>query len=56
MTVTAAAALGVERERGTIGNQMAADIIATAGNPLEDVQALKRVEFVMTNGRIVRRP
>ena len=44
MTVTAARALGVEKERGThpsVG--MAADIIATTGNPLDDIQALKRV-------------
>jgi len=56
MTVTSARALGVERERGSIRNQMAADIIATTGNPLDDVRALKRVEFVMKNGRVVRQP
>lgn len=56
MTVTAARALGVERERGSLAAQMAADIVATAGNPLEDIQAIKRVEFVMKNGRVIRRP
>jgi imidazolonepropionase-like amidohydrolase len=56
MTVTAAHALGVEEQRGRIGNQMAADIIATAGNPLDDIQALKRVVFVMKDGRIVSQP
>jgi imidazolonepropionase-like amidohydrolase len=56
MTTTAARALGVERERGIIRSQMAADIIATTGNPLDDIQALKRVAFVMKDGRVVRQP
>jgi imidazolonepropionase-like amidohydrolase len=56
MTATAARALGVERERGSLRAGMAADIIATPGNPLEDVQTLKHVAFVMKNGRVVRRP
>jgi imidazolonepropionase-like amidohydrolase len=56
MTVTAVHALGVEKQRGAIRPGMAADIIATTGNPLEDVQALKRVAFVMKNGRVVRHP
>ena len=54
MTVTAARALGVERERGTLRAGMAADIIATAGNPLDDVQTLKHAAFVMKNGKIVK--
>jgi imidazolonepropionase-like amidohydrolase len=56
MTTTAARALGVERTRGNIRSQMAADIIATTGNPLDDIQALKRVAFVMKDGRVVRAP
>ena len=56
MTVNAARALGVERTRGAIAAGMAADISATDGNPLDDVQALKRVAFVMKDGRIVRQP
>jgi imidazolonepropionase-like amidohydrolase len=56
MTSTAARALGVERERGSLRTGMAADIVATAANPLDDAQALKHVAFVMKNGRVVRRP
>ena len=56
MTTTAARTLGVEKERGAIRAQMAADIIATTGNPLEDVNALKRVSFVMKDGRVVKKP
>jgi imidazolonepropionase-like amidohydrolase len=54
MTVTAARLFGVDKERGAIKAQMAADIIAMPGNPLNDVSALKRVSFVMKNGRIVK--
>jgi len=33
---------------------MAADIIATPANPLEDIQALKRVNFVMKDGVVFK--
>jgi imidazolonepropionase-like amidohydrolase len=56
MTTIAARTLGVEKERGTIRSGMAADIIATAANPLADIAALKRVDFVMKNGRVVKSP
>jgi imidazolonepropionase-like amidohydrolase len=56
MTATAARALGVDRERGSVRAGLAADIIATTGNPLDDAQALKHVAFVMKNGRVVRMP
>jgi imidazolonepropionase-like amidohydrolase len=55
MTSTAARALG-ERERGSLRTGMAADIVPTAANPLDDAQALKHVAFVMKNGRVVRKP
>ena len=41
MTVKAARLLGVEDERGALGRGMAADIIATPGSPLEDIDALR---------------
>jgi imidazolonepropionase-like amidohydrolase len=56
MTTTAARALGVERERGSIREGLAADIIATPGNPLDDITALKRVAFVMKDGRTIVSP
>jgi len=55
MTSSAARLLGVDKERGAIRPKMAADLIATTGNPLVDIHALKRVSFVMKNGRIARR-
>lgn len=39
---------------GSIQPGALADIIAVAGNPLEDITVLERVEFVMTNG-VVRK-
>ena len=55
MTTNAARLLGVEKQRGAIRPGMAADIIATPGNPLDDIQALKRVTFVMKDGKVFRR-
>ncbi len=54
MTVNAARLLGVENERGTIKEGMAADIIATPDNPLENIQTLKNVTFVMKDGRVFK--
>ena len=53
MTINAARLLGVENERGAIKPGLAADIIATAANPLDDIDALKEVSFVMKDGRII---
>lgn len=54
MTVAAARLLGVEGERGSLKAGMAADIIATPSNPLEDAATLKRVSFVMKDGVVVK--
>lgn len=39
---------------GTLEQGKLADIIAVAGNPLEDISALESVGFVMMNGNIVK--
>lgn len=54
LTTNAAKLLGVENERGTIAQGMAADLIATADNPLDNIQALKNVTFVMREGKIYK--
>lgn len=54
MTTNAARLLGVEKERGTIRPGMAADIIATTDNPLENIRTLKHVRFVMKDGKVFR--
>ena len=53
-TVDAADLLGLSAEIGTIEPGKRADLIAVAGDPLQDVTMLKRVSFVMKDGRIVR--
>ena len=52
MTVNAARLLGMDKERGTIAPGYAADIVATAGNPLENIDAIRHVTFVMKNGQV----
>ncbi len=41
---------------GTVEAGKLADLVAVAGNPLEDMKALERVEFVMIGGRVARSP
>lgn len=54
MTTNAAKLVGVEKQRGSIKPGMFADIIATPENPLENIQTLKKVSFVMKNGKVVK--
>ncbi|MGI8611365.1 MAG: amidohydrolase family protein [Sphingomicrobium sp.] len=55
-TVNAADLLGLASEIGTIEPGKSADLIAVAGDPLADVTVLKRVEFVMARGEVVKTP
>jgi imidazolonepropionase-like amidohydrolase len=54
MTINAARLLGVDGERGAIKAGLAADIIATPENPLDDIQVVRKVTFVMKDGSIFR--
>jgi imidazolonepropionase-like amidohydrolase len=56
MTTNAAQLLGMAQVRGAIRPGMAADIIATEDNPLDNAQALKHVVFVMKEGAVVKQP
>jgi len=56
MTTNAAELLGLADQRGTIKAGQAADIIATPENPLENIQALRKVSFVMKDGAVVKGP
>ena len=51
-TVNAADLLGLANQIGTIEPGKEADIIAVQGDPLQDVTVLKRVGFVMADGRV----
>ena len=44
----------MEREIGSIEKGKFADIIAVAGDPLQDVTEMQRVKFVMKGGMVVR--
>jgi imidazolonepropionase-like amidohydrolase len=49
-----AEALGLGSRIGTLAAGYEADIIATDGDPTEDITAVRRVSFVMKAGRVVR--
>ena len=55
-TVNAADLLGLASEIGTIEAGKSADIIAVTGDPLTDVTVLKKVDFVMARGEVVKGP
>jgi imidazolonepropionase-like amidohydrolase len=44
-----------EKTRGPIKAGFFADIIAVAGNPIDDLDALKHVQFVMKDGEVFKR-
>jgi len=54
MTLNAARLLGVDGERGAIKPGLAADIIAMPENPLENIQAVRKVSFVMKDGNVFK--
>jgi imidazolonepropionase-like amidohydrolase len=56
MTINAARLLGVDKQRGALKVGMAADLIATTQNPLTDIQTLKKVQFVMKDGKVFKKP
>jgi imidazolonepropionase-like amidohydrolase len=53
-TVSAAELMSWQDRVGSIEPGKLADLIAVAGNPLEDITELKRVKFVMKGGEVVR--
>lgn len=51
-TVSAATLLGRESRIGTIEPGKDADIVAVAGDPLQNIRLLENVQFVMRHGRV----
>lgn len=56
MTTNAAALLRIDGDRGRIAEGYAADLVATDADPLADIEALRRIHFVMKDGRVFRGP
>ncbi|MDQ3206772.1 MAG: amidohydrolase family protein [Pseudomonadota bacterium] len=54
-TIRAAEVLGVD-DQGVIEAGKRADIIAMPGNPVDDINAVMGVDFVMKDGAVYRRP
>jgi imidazolonepropionase-like amidohydrolase len=48
--------LHFSHERGPIAVGKAADMIALPANPLDDIEILRKVNFVMKDGKVIRRP
>jgi imidazolonepropionase-like amidohydrolase len=53
-TSLSAESLGLGKETGSIAPGYAADLVATASNPLDDITAVRRVVFVMKGGTVYR--
>ena len=54
-TIRAAEVLGVD-DQGVIEEGKRADIVAVPGNPLQDIGAVLKVDFVMKDGKVYRQP
>jgi len=53
-TSVAAESLGMADKIGALAPGMEADLVAVAGNPLEDITVVRRVVFVMKGGKIYK--
>ena len=53
-TVTSAELLGLAEDLGTLENVKLADLIAVSGSPLDDISALRTVNFVMKDGAVIK--
>jgi len=54
LTTNAAKLLGVEKTRGFLKVGMRADLIAVSENPLDKIETLENVGFVMKNGKVFK--
>ena len=52
-TLDAATLLHLQEKVGTIEPGKLADLIAVEGNPLEEIQSMTRVVFVMKDGKVI---
>ncbi len=53
-TVMTAELFGISAEAGTLEPGKLADVVAVKGSPLDDISALRRIDFVMKGGRVAK--
>lgn len=56
MTVNAAELLRVDKMRGSLREGLSADLVAMPEDPLRDIENLRKIDFVMKDGKVVRKP
>lgn len=54
MTSNAAELLGIDASVGKLQENYTADIVAFEENPLDDIENIKSIHFVMKKGNVVR--
>jgi imidazolonepropionase-like amidohydrolase len=55
MTINGYKCAETYEERGPVQEGYIADIIAVPGNPLQDIDALRDIQFVMKDGKVFKR-
>jgi imidazolonepropionase-like amidohydrolase len=55
-TIVAAKFMGADERLGTVQPGKAADLVAVPGDPLTDIAAMRRVKFVMKDGKVYKGP
>jgi imidazolonepropionase-like amidohydrolase len=53
-TSVAAESLRMSDQIGAVVEGLQADLVATSGNPLDDITAVRRVAFVMKGGKVYK--
>jgi imidazolonepropionase-like amidohydrolase len=53
-TSLAAESLGLGDQLGTLATGFTADLVAVEGNPLDNIESVRNVRWVMKGGRVVR--
>jgi imidazolonepropionase-like amidohydrolase len=56
MTSNAAELLRINANRGSLAVGYKADVVAMPASPLENIESLRQIDFVMKDGRIIRQP